>query len=313
MNEKMTLEEFVRKASPIPDDNIEQEAQPEKWEKYMQEANEAHDNALIMLGRQLYHAAYWNALDAIGCYAAAHAAYQDDSQMLANSKETRAYLAAIAGAKSEQPHLYRQYACSKPNIPSPIDAAKYKIKPKLHWKGRNLYCGEILLAEAWDHHLDTCNRTFEFDDLVCDYYRRDFKQHWAGESQQGRTIDAVLEEIYIKGFEDIEIKPDGDSWKYDLHWCDDVFIDMDDDRPFLFGNAGNLFLGGRYIGILYANVHDEYCFDPYYFRKYFFRKADGRLLQDERLIVPAQVNPRDVVEAIMQDVLSLLDVELVLR
>lgn len=313
MYEKMTIEEFVKNANPVPDDVFAEEFLPDQWERYMNDARAAYANALIAMRHGMLHAAYWNALDAIGCYAAAHVAHRDDSDVLANSKATHAYLAAIAGAKSEQPHLYLQHAYSKPGLLSSKDAARYKVRPKLRWKDRKMYCGEIFLAEAFHDYPENSRSTFECEDMVFEHYGRNFTRHWATESQKGKTLETVLEEIYTNGIEEIKIKPDGDSWKYELDWCDDVFIDIGDKRQFLFGNAGNLFLDRHFIGHLYANGRNEFCYDPTYFRQQVFMKADGRLLQDGRLIVPAETNPRNVVEAIVQNTLSLLDVELVPR
>ena len=313
MNEKMTLEEFVRHADPIPDVNVEQHPLFPLLEKYMDDATVAHNHAKKALKQGDYRSAYWNALHAIGCYAAAHAAVEKDDKITATAHATHAYLAAIAGAKSEQPHLYLQHAYSKPGLLSSKDATRYKVRPKLRWKDRKMYCGEIFLAEAFHDYPENSRSTFECEDMVFEHYGRNFTRHWATESQKGKTLETVLEEIYTNGFEEIKIKPDGDSWKYELDWCDDVFIDIGDKRQFLFGNAGNLFLDRHFIGHLYANGRNEFCYDPTYFRQQVFMKADGRLLQDGRLIVPAETNPRDVVEAIVQDALSLLDVELVPR
>ena len=313
MHKKMTLEEFIKHADPIVDENFERNPMFPLWEKYMDDATVAYNHARKALKQGDYRSAYWNALNAIGCYAAAHAAVEKNDKITATAHATHTYLGAIAGARMEQPHLYKMYVGAKPRLSSPEDAARYKVKPKLRWEGQKLYCGDIVLAEAFHDRPENSSGTFEFDDLVCDYYGRDFVEYWKSEFLKGKSIETVLEELYTRGFEDLNILPDGNSWKHELSCCDDVFIDTGDNRQFLFGKAGEMFLSGRYIGRLYANERDEFCYDPLYFRQQVFMKSDGRLLQDGRLIVPAETNPRDVVEAIMQDVLSLLDVELVPR
>lgn len=315
MNEKLTLKEFVSHAQPVVDENFEHHPLFSLWEKYMATASDAFANARQAFKRGDEHAAYWNALQAIGSYAAAHAAVTKDDAVAATGFATFAYLGAIAGARSSYPHLYRRYARLKPTMPILEKSSAYKVKPILRWKDQEMYCGGIRLAAYSGNEKDGYQVTFEFTDLVYECYDREFEKHWEAEQSKGKSITEVLEEIYREGFELIAIKgnPRDGSWKYELDWDVDVFGDTGDERVFLLENGGNLFLGNRYIGILTANERNEYIFDPFYFRDPIFAHAKDRLLSDGRLIVPAQVNPRDVVEAIMQDVLKTMEVELVPR
>jgi len=111
--EAMMLEEFIRQAAPVPDNIFDRNSLPRIWKEYMNEARIAHENAEISFRYHLPTMAYLNALHAIGCYAAAHAAAKGDSRMLATAKATREYLRAIDEARTAQPLLDECYFDSK--------------------------------------------------------------------------------------------------------------------------------------------------------------------------------------------------------
>lgn len=318
MDEKLTLEDFVRHANPITDEEFEGHPMFSLWDSYMTEAATAHDLARRAIKYGDNRSAYWNALDAIGNYAAAHAAVEMQDKASATAHATQAYLDATTKARSEQPHLYRLYSRSNRNVDTvttSIFSKKplYKPKPVFRWEERKLYCGKVLLAEYHDqtHYYSA---RFEFADLIHDFCL-DFDKYVREEMSRKKSIEQSVEELFLKGFELIEIDFDlnDGSWNYMFDWDDDSFIDSGDKRSFLIGHAGDVFLGHCYIGTLHANSNDEFTFAPFYFRKEIMMQSKGRLLLDGRLIVPGGVEPRDVVESILQDALSHLHIELVAK
>jgi hypothetical protein len=116
MKENLTLEEFVKNADPIPDESYDNHLMARIWEKHMEEATVAHLYAHQALRKGKTHVAYWNALHAIGSYAAAHVAVTKDNKMEAMASATFAYFAAIAKAQHEHPQLHWDYGNLKGEV-----------------------------------------------------------------------------------------------------------------------------------------------------------------------------------------------------
>ncbi len=108
-SEKMTLEEFVRRADPIPGEVSPDHPMFLLWAVCMSDAATAHDLAKKAVQSGDDRAAYRNALHAIGCYAAARAAVEIREKGPATVHATNAYLAAIDAGQTEHPHLFRRY------------------------------------------------------------------------------------------------------------------------------------------------------------------------------------------------------------
>ena len=92
---KRTLTEFVRDANPIPDDDHSKEPMGGIWDEYMGAATNAHNNAQKAMIYGDSYSAYWNAMNAIGCYAAAYAALEAGDAVSAHAQATAAYFVAV--------------------------------------------------------------------------------------------------------------------------------------------------------------------------------------------------------------------------
>ena len=102
---KMTLAEFVRDASPIPDGDYSKEPMGHIWDEYMITATKVYSNARDALRYGDSYSAYWNAMNAIGCYAAAYAALEAEDYVSAHARATAAYLVAIRETQAENTAL----------------------------------------------------------------------------------------------------------------------------------------------------------------------------------------------------------------
>ncbi len=109
MKTELTLEEFVRSSNPIPDASYENHPMERLCEQHMEEATLAHLYAYQAFRNGKHRIAYWNALHAIGCYAAAHAAVTKDHKIDATAEATYAYMAALSRAEYEHPQLHWDY------------------------------------------------------------------------------------------------------------------------------------------------------------------------------------------------------------
>ena len=102
---KMTLAEFVRDASPIPDGDYSKEPMGRIWDEYMVTATKAHNNAQKAPHCGDSYSAYWNAMNAIGCYAAAYAVLEAEDTVSAHARATAAYVVAVRETQAENPAL----------------------------------------------------------------------------------------------------------------------------------------------------------------------------------------------------------------
>ncbi len=187
----------------------------------------------------------------------------------------------------------------------------FKPKPIFRWKEQKLFCGDVLLC-AYEMRYGVYMATLEFESLVFEYFLT-FNTYIHEALRQGQSIKQAIEELYLKGFERIEINFNSETgdWNYAFDWQDDFLLDRDDKREFLIGHAGEVFLGVHGIGALDVNERNEYTFTPYSLPQEIARQAKGRLLPDNRLMVPADGQPRAVVESVLRDTLNLLEVELI--
>ena len=101
MTKSMTLAEFVRDASPIPDGDYSKEPMGQVWDEYMTTATKVYSNACDALRYGDSYSAYWNAMNAIGCYAAAYAALEAEDYVSAHARATAAYMAAVKDSQAE--------------------------------------------------------------------------------------------------------------------------------------------------------------------------------------------------------------------
>ena len=102
---QMTLAEFVRDASPIPNDDYSKEPMGHIWDEYMTTAAKVYSNARDALRYGDSYSAYWNAMNAIGCYAAAYAALEAEDYVSAHAQATAAYFTAVRETQAENPAL----------------------------------------------------------------------------------------------------------------------------------------------------------------------------------------------------------------
>ena len=102
---KTTLAELVKIATPITDDDYSNGPMGRIWEEYMVAATKAHNNARKAIRDKDFYAAYWNSLHAIGCYAAAHGAWDACDTVTAYAQATNAYFAAMKGTQAEYADL----------------------------------------------------------------------------------------------------------------------------------------------------------------------------------------------------------------
>ena len=102
---KMALAEFVRDANPITDNDYSKEPMGRIWDEYMVTATKAHNNAQKALRCGDSYSAYWNAMNAIGCYAAAYAALEAEDYVSAHARATSTYLAAAKDSQTEYASL----------------------------------------------------------------------------------------------------------------------------------------------------------------------------------------------------------------
>ena len=102
---KTTLAELVKIATPITDDDYSNGPMGRIWEEYMVAATKAHNNAQKALRYGDSYSAYWNAMNAIGCYAAAYAALEADDTVSAHARATAAYVVAVRETQAENPAL----------------------------------------------------------------------------------------------------------------------------------------------------------------------------------------------------------------
>ncbi len=163
MKTELTLEEFVRNADPIPDSNYEKYPMYRIWEKYMDDAALGHKHARNALQEGKETIAYWNALYAIGSYAAAHAAVTKDNKFDATAEATYAYLAGIANAKARHPHLYEKHGQLRSldsKITKSAFAKKPLHKPKPLREEERLY--DFCLSEDLNEKLSIRSRAYVY-------------------------------------------------------------------------------------------------------------------------------------------------------
>ena len=97
--------DFVRDSNPIPDEDYSNVPMWHICEEYMDTAVKAHDNAKKAIKRKDLYAAYWNAMNAFGCYSAAYAASEAKDAASAYAQATAAYLGAVNDTRAEYADL----------------------------------------------------------------------------------------------------------------------------------------------------------------------------------------------------------------
>ncbi len=194
MKTELMPEEFIRNADPIPDDTHDTHPMARLWKGYMVEAMLAHKQAHRALKENKDKAAYWNALHAVGSYAAAHAAVTKDNKIDATAEATYAYLAGIANAKAQHPHLYKKYGhlLSHGNNTTKSAFAKKPLpEPKPLREEEQLY--DFCLSDDLNEKLKTAiNLLNEVDAELCEE-KEDYLEDFLYELKQGthRLVTAI--------------------------------------------------------------------------------------------------------------------------